>query len=707
MCLVVSCLAVLLGCSAICLVAGRRAKIATAAGVAGPLLALALGTVPAAGVLLGGGEISLRWPWDVPMGSFYIALDALSAWFILPILLVSAVAAVYGAQYLWPQRSEKNLGASWFFYNILAASMLLVVLARNGVLFLLAWEIMSLASFFLVMFDDRKESVRTAGWTYLIATHLGTAFLFAMFFILGRESGSMDFDKFSSFASAPAMASAIFLLAAVGFGTKAGFMPFHVWLPEAHPAAPSHVSAVMSGVMIKTGIYGLLRVMSMLGPWQSWWGWLLVGIGGVGGVAAVVYALAQKDLKRLLAYSSVENIGIIALGLGLCVLGRMADMPLVAAMGFGGAMLHVLNHALFKSLLFLCAGSVLHATHTLEMDRLGGLIKKMPHVAMAFVLGSLAISGLPPFNGFLSEFLVYFGAYTGLTRGSSIGSTVAALAVIAALAMIGGLAAATFTKAFGIVFLGEPRTEDVSSGTAVSAVSDAGILPACVEGVSPSLSISSTAETAVALTGRMPVPRAMRLSMFVLVAACLAVVVASPALLGVLSGPVQALSGTSQAQTIELLTGAQGPANPLRMILIGCGGFVLVLMLLAFLRRTLLHGRTVEQTGTWDCGYAAPTARMQYTQSSFAQPITMLFRNLLGLRAKRPSIGGPGVAGLFPAGASFASAAGDVFMRAFRPAFTAFAFIAARLHFLQAGRVQLYVLYIAATLLILLVWKLA
>ena len=242
----------------------------------------------------------------------------------------------------------------------------------------------------------------------------------------------------------------------VGFGTKAGFWPLHVWLPEAHPAAPSHVSAVMSGVMLKTGIYGLLRVLTVLGPPPAWWGWLLVGIGVVSGVLGVVFALAQRDLKRILAYSSVENIGLVALGAGLGVLGLAFDLPVMAALGFAGALLHVLNHAIFKGLLFLGAGAVLHATGTRDIEHLGGLLRRMPSTAQAFLVGSAAISGLPPFNGFVSELLILLAALAGVSEragGVAVPSTVA----VAALGLVGGLAAACFARVFGVVFLGAPR----------------------------------------------------------------------------------------------------------------------------------------------------------------------------------------------------------------------------------------------------------
>lgn len=328
---------------------------------AGVLLAAALGLIPAVRVLLGAPALAFRHPWSVPGGEFFLELDALSAWFLMPILVLSAVTAIYGIEYLAPFAGKKSLGPTWLFFNLLVASMAVVVLAKNAVLFLVAWEIMALASFFLVTFEDERPEVREAGWIYLVATHLGTACVLAFFLLMGRETGTMDMTRWTVAGTAgPRVTGTLFLLAIVGFGTKAGFMPFHVWLPEAHPAAPSHVSALMSGVMIKTGIYGLLRALTCFGEPPLWWGWALIGIGLTSGILGVLFALAQHDLKRLLAYHSVENIGIIALGIGLGLIGVSAHLPALAVLGFGGGLLHVVNHALFKGLLFLGAGSVLH-----------------------------------------------------------------------------------------------------------------------------------------------------------------------------------------------------------------------------------------------------------------------------------------------------------------------------------------------------------
>jgi hydrogenase-4 component B len=634
------------------LAACRSPRKATLWGAGSAVAGSVAALMPVLGVLRGGQIEPLHWPWAVPFGEFHIALDALSAWFLLPILILAAAAAVYGAEYLGSYRDRKSLGPPWFFYNLLVASMALVVLARNGVLFLVAWEVMALSSYFLVTFEDEKEAVREAGWTYLVATHLGTAFLLAMFVLLGRETGSLDFDAFGAASVAPALANLLFVLAVIGFGTKAGFMPLHVWLPEAHPAAPSHVSAIMSGVMIKTGIYGLIRTLTFLGTPPLWWGWLLIGIGITSGVAGVLFALAQRDLKRTLAYSSVENIGIIALGLGLGVLGAGMHSDVLKALGFGGALLHVLNHALFKGLLFLGAGAVAHGTDSRDMDRLGGLLKRMPLTGVAFLTGAAAIAALPPFNGFVSEFLIYLGAFQGAVSLPAAGA-VPALAVIAGLALIGGLAAACFTRAFGMVFLGEPRSD--AAGHAHE----------------PGL--------------------AMRLPMWMLAAGCV-------------------LAGIGAPQVWWIVARAFGVAEeyhalatePLTWIVIGSGLLLALAGALAVLRRELLSGRLVGQGPTWGCGYARPTPRIQYTATSFSQPITNQFHSLLGTCA---SFDPPD--GYFPRRSSVATETLDACTeKIYRPAFTLLDRALMRLRWLQHGAVQLYVLYIALTLVALLVWKL-
>jgi formate hydrogenlyase subunit 3/multisubunit Na+/H+ antiporter MnhD subunit len=629
-------------------------------GAGSVVIASVLGCVPVIHVLSGDSIEAVRVPWPVPFGEFFLELDPLTAWFLFPTLLLSALSAIYGVGYLRVWQGRRTLGPVWFFYCMLVLGMTLVLLARNAVLFLFAWELMAVASFFLVTFEHEREAVREAGWIYFVATHLGTAFLLVFFLLTARETGSMDFTVWAEKGiQTRGLADILFLLAIVGFGTKAGFMPFHVWLPEAHPAAPSHVSALMSGVMIKTGIYGLLRSLTFLGTPPLWWGWMLIGIGLTSGVLGVLFALAQHDLKRLLAYHSVENIGIIALGIGVGLLGVNTGSPALIVLGFGGGLLHVLNHALFKGLLFFGAGAVLQGTGTHEIDHLGGLLKRMPWTAATFLMGAVAISGLPPLNGFVSEFLIFLGAFQG---GAILGaaSAVPLLALIAGLALIGGLAAACFTKAFGIVFLGEPRTEYASH------TQEAGW--------------------------------AMRLPMLLLAAGCALIGLFAPVVVGALQAVLESTTGLRHEVVRENLAAAAGP---LSFVVVGTVAFLLVLVALVLLRRGLLAGRRVEEGVTWGCGYAEPTARMQYTASSFVQPVTTLFRWLLGThrQMQRPE-------GIMPANASLTTETLDLCHgNLYRPGFLKVNWGLSQLRRLQRGQVQLYVLYIAVTLIVLLAWK--
>lgn len=654
-------LAVMIAAGALALLA--RGRVSSFIGVAGAVVGGALACVPAAAVLINGKGCEIRLPWNVPYGSFYVAIDPLSAFFLLPVLIIPALAAVYGVGYMEHWEKRKRLGLSWLFYNLLTAGMAIVVTAKNGVLFLFAWEVMTLASWVLVTLDDEKKSVREAGWVYLVASHVGAAFLFVFFALLGRGANVLDFNQFwnPTAASQPQwLAAVLFLLAIVGFGTKAGFMPMHVWLPEAHPAAPSHVSAVMSGVMIKTGIYGILRAFILIGHPSAWWGYVLLGIGITSGILGVLFAIAQHDLKRLLAYHSVENIGIIAIGIGLGVIGLANNRPELAVLGFAGGMFHVWNHAIFKALLFLGAGSVQHATHTLEIDRLGGLLKRMRWTGVCFLVGAVAISGLPPLNGFASELLAYLGALGAVTT-THVRMCVGGVAAIGALALIGGLAAGCFAKAFGIVFLGEPRHESAANAHESGA--------------------------------------AMRIPMIVMAGLCillgLAPVIAARAVRPAIT------QVTAYAPT-DVFSHIQGAASVQYLVTAVALIFIVLLGGLLLLRRRLLSQRSVTESGTWDCGYAAPTARMQYTASSFAQPITTLFGPLLRTHTKiaRPQ-------GVLPREASMESHTADVFReRMFARFFRGIEWTVAHLRWIQHGRVHYYVLYIALTLLILIVCKL-
>ncbi|HOK65177.1 MAG TPA: proton-conducting transporter membrane subunit [Anaerohalosphaeraceae bacterium] len=637
---------------------GRKGDWASRVGGLGTVIGSAIALIPPLQVLLKGGVLSLQTEWSIPFGTFFIQIDSLSAFFLLPILVLCALAAVYGIDYLKAYQTHRNLGPVWFFFNLLLVSMLVVVTARNSLLFLIAWELMTLASFFLVTFEHHRPAVRQAGFLYLLAAHIGTAFLIIFFVLLGSRTGSADF---AAVPKIPSMAADIlFVLAVIGFGIKAGFMPLHIWLPHAHPAAPSHVSAVMSGVMIKTGIYGLVRTICLLQTPPAWWGWTLIILGAVSGLLGALFASAQQDLKRLLAYCSVENIGIIALGLGTGLLGIHQNHAALAVLGIAGGLLHVLNHAFFKGLLFLSAGSVLHSTGTGQIDRLGGLMKQMPWTAAAFLIGAVAVPGIPPLNGFFSEFLIYLGLFKkGINSG--LETVIAVLLTVGGLALIGGLALAAFTKAFGIVFLGSPRSASAQHAH------EAGPL--------------------------------MKTSFLILAMLCLLLGLFSPRLIYVLRPVLLSLTGlTNEAIQIELVQASSILSQIVKVaVLFGllAGGLFLV-------RIRLLRGRRVESAVTWDCGYAQPDSRMQYTGTSFTQFLADLFGRLL---PTRKNIASP--TGFFPNSGQYSEETDDSCEKyLFRPAARQIVRLSAKLQWLQHGRLQVYILYIALALWILLIWKL-
>lgn len=633
-----------------------RGRTASAIAVTGIWAGCFAALFPVVSTLFGHAPMTVLAAWNVPWGAFSLRLDGLSAFFCLPILILSPLAGLYGFSYLG---NDKRAGTTWAFVNLLVASMLLLVASANGVLFVVCWEVMALSSFFLVAHHDEKSQVREAAWTYLVATHIGTVFLLAFFALLGAQAGSLDFTRIAGAAFTPLAGWVLFIAAFVGFGSKAGFFPLHVWLPEAHPAAPSHVSALMSGLMIKMGIYGILRFLSFLGEVPPAWGWILLLSGIASGVLGVLFAIAQHDIKRLLAYHSVENIGIIATGIGVGTLGISWHEPALVALGFGGGILHVLNHALFKGLLFLGAGSVIRAAGTGEIDRMGGLLKTMPWTGAAFLAGSAAISALPPFNGFVSEFFIYSGGLRAALHGNA-NHILLAVSVTAGLSLVGGLALACFTKCFGIVFLGEPRSAFTGEGH----------------------------ESPLAMT--MPMLALAGLCFLLGLAAPLSVRLVSPAILVVAPGMAGSLE-----EPLASAGKALGGVSAASALLIA------VFLLLVLCRKRLARGREEGVSVTWDCGYARPTARMQYTASSFARPLTLLFEKILGTK-----IGQKPVRGYFPAESSYETHTPEPAREVlFAPLFRLAERLLSPLRALQHGRIQLYVLYIAVTLVVLLILK--
>lgn len=627
---------------------GAGQRIATVLHVAG----CAAGVAAAAWALAGAADTA-RFAWPLPGGSLTFSLDRLSAFFLVPVFVVAGLGSIYGEGY-WAEAHHPDNGRKLrAFYGVATASLALVMAAGDAWSFLAGWEIVTLAAFFLVTTDQNDARALRAGWIYLVSAHVGTLILFAMFTLLHEGTGTWLLVPSGALGSSTLLRP-VLLLALAGFGLKAGVIPLHVWLPDAHAAAPSHVSALLSGVVLKMGIYGLLRVLSMLPAYPTWLGLVLVALGITSGVLGVVLALAQHDLKRLLAYHSIENIGIILIGLGVGVLGIAQGRPGWAVLGFAGGLLHVWNHAAFKSLLFYSAGAVIHATGTREIDALGGLFRRMRFTGAAFLLGAVAICGLPPLNGFVSEWLITLASFRALTGAGGNAGVLGAAAGAPALALIGALAVACFVKAFSAVFLGSPRTPGAAAGAGDASGS-------------------------------------MRFSMAGLALAC--------AVIGLWPAGAARLAADAAHALLLGQAGAGADTDPG-----GLGAFPLalagVLALGAVAVRVLT--RSATRTTTWDCGYAAGGARIQTSASSFAATLVGLFRWAILPDEHRPRVGG-----LFPpAGERFESHAPDpVLDRLLVPGLLRGRSFLGLARVIQAGRIQTYLLYIIVTLMVLLAWS--
>lgn len=640
-------------------VAGERLSLAIL------LLGSGLGLVVVAAGFGQAISPALALAWSLPGGDFRVELDPLAGIFLLPALMILALSGIYGLGYFPAARHGAAAGRLRLFYGLLGAAIGLLPVCRNGLLFLIAWEVMAIGGFFLILTEQAKEEARRAAYIYLAATHTGTLALFAMFILLA-QGGDFIFPAAASLAADNGMAAAIFLLALFGFGLKAGMMPFHIWLPGAHAAAPSHVSALMSGVMIKIGIYGLVRISGLFSLPPAWWGGLVLGLGVVSAVMGVVFALAQHDIKRLLAYHSVENIGIILIGLGCALLGRSFEQPVLVALGLAGALLHVINHGLFKSLLFLAAGSVIQATGTRRIDQYGGLLRAMPRTALFFLGGAVAICGLPPLNGFVSEWLVYLGLLSGQSAGAPFPLAVAGLAV-PALAMTGTLAVACFAKVFGVTFLGVARRD-------------------------------------FAVPPR-EAPGSMQLPMAGLLACCLLIGLLPWSMAPWLDQAGAAWQGGEGVALRQALPDAlAGGLTPLLWLSFTALLLLALIALLWHWQRSWTAAAPEERSrrpATWGCGFPTATPRMQYTAAAVAELLLRLFR--WGLRS---DIDGGRAIGFFPAATRLAIHTPDVVLdRLLYPAFRHLAGAALWLRALiHRGWVGAYILYVAITLCLLLFW---
>lgn len=651
---------------------------------------------------LSGSPVEWIFPGNMVTGEIPLRLDALSAWFILIINLVFLTGGMYGVYYLqarsctsdpsltYPNGEGTNSPplegpgevVHYLSFLLLYASLIALSVIQNSLVFLIAWEIMTLSAFMVVIYEHRKAETIKAGINFLVQSHVSVLFLMTGFIWAAVQTGSYDFaslgqlEQLGDLNNSPdnSIVFIILLFFIIGFGIKAGFVPFHTWLPYAHPAAPAHISGIMSGVMIKIGIFGILRMLLILPVDYTVVGYLLLAISLVSGLFGVMQAIVQHNLKKLLAYHSVENIGIIGLGMGIGCIGLGMDNPLIASLGFAGALLHTLNHALFKSLLFFAAGIVYKATHTLDVEHLGGLIKKMPQTAALFLVAAIAICGIPPFNGFISEFIIYSGLYNWILTAPLVPAIIALLMILG-LVLIGGLALLCFTKAFGIVFLGSPRKEPDHE---IKEPSFGQLLPLYFTGI------------LIAGIGLFP-------QLFI----------------RMLMEPVTLFTGDT---TLIPSTALSELSGVLRSVSFAVWGVVLVTLVVFAIRRVAIKNNksAIESSAirnppsallTWGCGYTGSSPKLQYTASSFVRSYRKLAAPALLIRQHRKE-----VSGIFPTGGAYESHAYDKVEKWLidKPV-TALQSFMSRFLFFQNGRLQSYLLYgilfIIALIFIPVIWE--
>ncbi|MBI3502690.1 MAG: hypothetical protein HY063_12940 [Bacteroidetes bacterium] len=601
--------------------------------------------------VLSGNSFDMIFPGNNFLGNISLRIDALSAWFILVINFTAVTGALYGIHYMKKYEEQKsNLSLHWISYILMHTSLLAICCVQNSLLFLIIWEVMTLSSFVLVIFEHTKRATLKAGINFLIQSHIGVLFLTIAFIWIASQTGSYDFSSIRNFTSEKSALTGIILFICFffGFAFKAGFVPFHTWLPYAHPVAPSHISGVMSGIIIKMGIYGILRMLFFIHTDFTFVGYFILFISVISGIYGVMLAIVQHNLKKLLAYHSIENIGIIGIGIGLGCIGIGTNNFLLASLGFAGGLLHVLNHSLFKSLLFYCAGNVYLKAQTLNVEQLGGLIKRMPHTGILFLLSALAICGLPPFNGFVSEFLIYSGLFKGIAGAENI-SVLSFVFSVLGLALIGGLALLCFTKAFGIVFLGTPRN---------------------------SLSIEAQEVSAGNL-----------FPMYLVLALIISIGIFPEFFVRLLSAPIAMF--TSRINSPMGIGVFDSTINTMTLIGICSAGFILLCSFIFLVRRQITREKEISFSSTWGCGYAGDAGRMQYTANSFIRSYRKLAKPVLSIHKKEKLIDE-----IFPKPVFYETHAEDKLEEKFIDTiiFLLKSFLN-RFSFLQSGNAQHYVLY--------------
>jgi hydrogenase-4 component B len=623
------------------------------------------------GALLTNAELAWSLSSGIPYLSYTVRLDPLLAYFSLALSLLTVCVSLYSFGYISHAPARRSPGLFCFFLNLLLLSLALVFTASNILFFLIAWEVTAVAAYFLVVFDHESAESRQGGLLYVLMSRGGSAMLLAGFLLLASAAGSLESSALHNIGQSlpPVLGAITFLLLLFGFGVKAGIVPLHIWLPAAHPVAPSNVSALMSGIVIKAGIYGMARVFfDFYGALPVWVGLLVLVVGTVSALLGVLYALMEHDLKRLLAYHSIENIGIILMAFGSALLFRSFGHPQLAALALVAGLFHTLNHSIFKCLLFLGAGGVLHATHTRNMEELGGLIRRMPATALCFLIGAIAISGLPPLNGFVSEWFTYqallagFGATTALIR---LAFPIAG----ALLALTAALAAACFVKAFGITFLALPRSEEAEHAQEVSL--------------------------------------SMRSAMAILAAACVLLGLGATWFLPVFDSITNRAFGIAASKDLvagnDLLLAAgsvaRGSVSPLviALSLAALGAMPLLLW--------LLWGRKSERVRgpAWDCGLPGLTASNEYTATAFSKPLRMIFAALF--RPRREIQAEFEVSPYYPTAIHFELEIEPTFETHFYdPLRKGVLWVASQMRRLQAGSIHVYLAYVFVALILLLLF---
>lgn len=599
------------------------------------------------------------------MGDIVFRLDLLSSVFAGIISVIGILILIYSNGYLKHYVEKKSLNSHLIFLTTLLASMLMVVVSQNALMFLICWEIMSLSSFFLVIFENDKKEVIKSGIKYLVFMHISVLFIIFAFALIAINAGSFDFVAFKQvLANNSHLSILAFLLAFAGFATKAGLVPFHNWLPDAHPCAPTHVSALMSGVMIKTGIYGILRMITLVDTPSITISYVVLIIGLLSASYGILYAISQEDLKKMLAYSSIENIGIITIGIGVGMLGLAYNYPPIVMLGFLGALLHVINHSIFKSLLFCSAGNLYTKLHTKDIEKMGGLMKVMPRTGLLFLIGSLAISGLPPFNGFISEFMIYASMFIGL-GDKNFFIVLSLLFAISVLAFVGAMAIICFSKAFSVIFLGLPRSEEVKEITCDSDKSM--LIPMNILGFF------------IVLIGVFPVILVGNVTPYSI-----------QNLLGV---PLHTVD-FDMALFVQFLSFMQAVAFISLTLIVFLGALILI-------KKFITKGK-VTIHNTWGCGYNRANNKMQYSASSFASPFLSmfvpLFKNVYDIKKPKK---------IFPKSAHFAMHTED-FEEAYfiKPIVKFDEWFLSKFETIQSGNIQSYIKYSLIFLLLIIIGSL-